>query len=72
MNMFKKISLLLVACVLIGTLNSFTVLADYPFFYQRYVADPSGLEYNGRLYLYGSHDIYSEGAGYKMHAITCI
>ena len=24
--------------------------ADYPLFWQQYAADPSGIEYNGRLY----------------------
>lgn len=26
--------------------------ADYPLFWQRYTADPWGIEYNGRLYLF--------------------
>lgn len=46
--------------------------ADYPIFYQRYTADPSALEYNGRLYLYCSHDVYQAGAGYTITDITCI
>ncbi len=48
--------------------------ADYPIFWQRYTADPWGLEYNGRLYLFCSHDTYSpeKGYGYFMNDITCI
>lgn len=48
--------------------------ADYPLFWQRYTADPSGIEYNGRLYLFCSHDTYDpeQGYGYFMHDITCI
>ncbi len=50
------------------------VRADYPLFWQRYTADPWGIEYNGRLYLYCSHDTYSpdRGYGYYMNDITCI
>ena len=48
--------------------------ADYPIFWQRYTADPSGIEYNGRLYLFCSHDTYNaeRGYGYFMNDITCI
>ena len=35
-------------------LITISALADYPIFTQRYTADPWGLEYNGRLYLYCS------------------
>ena len=48
--------------------------ADYPLFWQRYTADTWGIEYNGRLYLFCSHDTYSpqRGYGYFMNDITCI
>ena len=48
--------------------------ADYPLFWQQYAADPSGIEYNGRLYLFCSHDTYhpDKGYGYFMRDITCI
>jgi arabinoxylan arabinofuranohydrolase len=51
-----------------------TVLADYPIFYQRYTADPYAVVYNGRLYIYCSHDTYDvkRGYGYFMNDITCI
>ena len=47
-------------------------LADGPIFYQRYSADPWGLVYNGRLYLYCSHDRFEPGTRYIMNDITCI
>jgi Beta-xylosidase len=55
-------------------LNTASALADYPIFYQRYTADPWGLEYKGRLYLFCSHDTYDpkKGYGYFMNDITCI
>src|SRR5512142_1743993 len=48
-----------------------TARADYPIFYQRYTADPSGLEHGGRLYLYASHDLDGQ-TSYVMDDITCI
>lgn len=51
-----------------------TAKADYPLFWQRYTADPWGIEYKGRIYLFCSHDTYSseKGYGYFMNDITCI
>ncbi|HEX9059590.1 MAG TPA: glycoside hydrolase family 43 protein, partial [Clostridia bacterium] len=69
---FKKILSFCIILALVLTSSAITVFADYPIFYQRYTADPSGLEYNGRIYLYCSHDVYKEGAGYIMNDITCI
>lgn len=48
--------------------------ADYPLFWQRYTADPWGIEHGGRLYLFCSHDTYdpARGYGYFMNDITCI
>lgn len=45
--------------------------ADYPIFFQRYTADPGTLEWNGRLYLYASHDLDAQ-TSYQMFDITCI
>jgi arabinoxylan arabinofuranohydrolase len=45
--------------------------ADYPIFFQRYTADPGTLEWNGRLYLYASHDL-DDQTSYQMFDITCI
>ncbi|RCX14852.1 arabinoxylan arabinofuranohydrolase [Anaerobacterium chartisolvens] len=69
----KRLLILSVVCVMILTSGAITVFADYPIFYQRYTADPSALEANGRLYLYCSHDVYdSSRPGYIMNDITCI
>lgn len=48
--------------------------ADYPIFWQRYTADPSALVYEGRYYLFCSHDTYDKdkGYGYFMNDVTCI
>ena len=49
------------------------VFADYPIIYQRYAANPTGLEYNGRVYMNCSNDIDNNSNGlYTMHSITCI
>ena len=56
-------------------LMTFGVIApafgDYPIMAQRYAADPSGLEYNGRLYVYCSNDDDNNLTDYLMHSITC-
>ncbi|BCJ93967.1 endo-1,4-beta-xylanase [Anaerocolumna cellulosilytica] len=72
LNKIKVLPVLLAICLIIPILGKITVNADYPIFYQRYSADPTALEYNGRLYIYGSHDVYKEGAGYIINDITCI
>jgi arabinoxylan arabinofuranohydrolase len=48
-----------------------TALADYPIVSQRYAADPTGLEYNGRIYIYCSDDDDNTGLSYIMNSITC-
>ena len=49
--------LLLVALATFLLLSAFShARADYPIVSQRYAADPTGLEFNGRLYLYCSND----------------
>ncbi|MGB8452349.1 MAG: carbohydrate-binding protein [Anaerocolumna sp.] len=68
----KVFSILTVFCLLASLFSQLTVFADYPIFYQRYAADPTAVVYNGRVYLYGSHDVYEEGAGYIINDITCI
>jgi arabinoxylan arabinofuranohydrolase len=52
----KRIISVFVAVVLTLSMN-IVIFADYPIFYQRYTADPTALEANGRLYLYCSHDV---------------
>ena len=52
---------------------SIATFADYPLVSHRYLADPTGLEYNGRLYLYCSSDTDNDpNGGYAMRSITCI
>ncbi|HWD18168.1 MAG TPA: family 43 glycosylhydrolase [Verrucomicrobiae bacterium] len=46
-------------------------MADYPIESQRYAADPTGVEFNGRLYLYCSNDDDNGSNAYIMHSITC-
>ncbi|MDW5288124.1 glycoside hydrolase family 43 protein [Formosa sp. PL04] len=62
-----KNSLALVVFALGLTISS----AQNPVISQRYTADPTGLEYNGRLYLWTSHDI-DEQKRYWMNDITCV
>src|ERR1043165_6689436 len=45
--------------------------ADYPIVSQHYAADPMGVEFNGRLYLYCSNDDDNGTNGYVMHSLTC-
>lgn len=49
-----------------------SAMADYPLIYQRYMADPCAIEYNGELYVYGSNDSDNTTNGYQMHSIVCI
>jgi arabinoxylan arabinofuranohydrolase len=49
----------------------FSARADYPIVSQRYAADPTGVEFNGRIYLYCSNDDDNGTNGYIMHSITC-
>ena len=45
--------------------------ADFPIVSQRYAADPTGIEFNGRLYIYCSNDDDNSTNSYTMHSITC-
>lgn len=46
--------------------------ADYPLVSHKFSADPTGLEFNGRLYLYCSNDTDNDtNGGYTMHSISC-
>ena len=38
---------------------------------QHYAADPTGLEYNGRIYIYCSNDDDNTTNSYAMHSFTC-
>ena len=48
------------------------IRADYPIASHRYLADPFGLVYNGRLYIYCSNDSDNTGTSYVMHSIVCV
>ena len=50
---------------------SFAVRADYPLASHKYAADPTALEFNGRLYLYCSNDTDNPTNSYQMHSISC-
>src|ERR1051326_8788145 len=62
-------------CALLATIAllfaSSSARADYPIVSQRYAADPTGVEFNGRLYLYCSNDDDNGTNGYVMHSLTC-
>ena len=45
--------------------------ADYPLVSHKYAADPTALEFNGRLYLYCSNDTDNDTNSYTMHSISC-
>ena len=45
--------------------------ADYPLVSHKYAADPTGVEFNGRLYLYCSNDDDNGTNSYIMSSITC-
>src|SRR5882672_3099708 len=50
----------------------FVARADYPLVSHKFSADPTGLEFNGRLYLYCSNDTDNDpNGGYTMHSISC-
>lgn len=68
----RKFKYYILLLILLSIAN--TIKADYPVFWQRYTADPWGIEYDGRLYLFCSHDTYDSGRGYGyfMNDITCI
>lgn len=57
--------------VLVMCFGAGSASADYPIVAQRYAADPAGLEFNGRLYLYCSNDDDNGTNNYIMHSITC-
>ncbi len=73
--MLKKLIMVLVlvfaSSFLLFTETSF---ADYPIFSQRYTADPTAVVYNGRLYVYCSHDedATANQSTYNIPDITCI
>lgn len=68
----RRLLLVPLAWMALGTLiHPLRALGDYPIFFQRYTADPSGLEHQGRMYLYASHDLDAQ-TSYQMNDITCL
>ncbi|WP_445734461.1 family 43 glycosylhydrolase [Mariniflexile sp.] len=59
------------AAFTLSILLSLIANAQNPIISQRYTADPTGLEYNGRLYVWASHDIDGQKR-YWMNDITCL
>ena len=68
MNRIKKKILMV---LVLGCLFPVLSFAINPIISQRYTADPIGLEYKGRLYIYTSHDLDGQER-YWMNDITCI
>jgi arabinoxylan arabinofuranohydrolase len=68
-KMLSKVKLFVmsVICVTVSL-----VWADYPIMSQHYAADPTAIEWNGRLYVYCSNDEENtENSGYIMDSIAC-
>ena len=69
----NRMNLIKVCFTVLILFSGYPLPADYPVISHRYAADPSGLEYNGRIYIYCSNDDdndVSQG-GWEMHSITC-
>lgn len=66
-----KIDKIIKLTTVVAIFYSWASHSQNPIFSQRYTADPTGLEHNGRLYLWTSHDI-DEQKKYWMNDITCI
>ncbi|HQA57464.1 MAG TPA: carbohydrate-binding protein [Acetivibrio sp.] len=75
--MIKKTGKILIAAFIVSMLTLLLPekgLADYPIFSQRFTADPTAVVYNGRLYVYCSHDSDATPgqSTYNIPDITCI
>jgi arabinoxylan arabinofuranohydrolase len=70
-NPGSRILVNIFTAVLMG-LTASLVWADYPIMSQHYAADPTAVEWDGRLYVYCSNDEENgEGTGYIMDSIVC-
>ena len=68
------LNLFSVAAVTLLLLSVSIVQADYPIMSQHYAADPTAVEWNGRIYVYCSNDEENAddgSGGYIMDAIAC-
>lgn len=62
-----SVIVLIVFCMITSLVH-----ADYPIMSQHYAADPTAVEWNGRLYVYCSNDEENtENSGYIMDSIVC-
>ena len=57
--------------VVLWLANAVLAFADYPVASQHYAADPTGVEFNGRIYLYCSNDEENYTSSYTMSSIAC-
>jgi arabinoxylan arabinofuranohydrolase len=63
----QKVFIITIVCM-----TAFLVWADYPIMSQHYAADPTAIEWDGRIYVYCSNDEENgEGSGYIMDSIAC-
>ncbi len=61
----------LIICLFVFVLVSKTTYSNWFIFTQRYTADPCVIVYNGRVYVYLSHDMDNQ-KDYSMDGYTCI
>jgi hypothetical protein len=65
-SFFRNVFLILLALMIPAV--PLASRADYPLVSHKFAADPTGLEYNGRIYLYCSNDTDNNtNGGYTMH-----
>ena len=65
-------SLLIIMIAIISCPYTPLVRADYPIMSQHYAADPTAIEWNGRLYVYCTNDEENlENSGYITNSIVC-
>ena len=67
----RSIKKLKAGAMLVVLLAAGSARADYPIVSHSYAADPAAVEFNGRLYVYGSNDNENGTNGYLMASITC-
>ena len=60
-----------VMLVVVAVVAAVRARADYPVVSHRYAADPTGLKWNGRLYIFCSNDNENDTNSYLMHSFVC-
>ncbi|MBN1974492.1 MAG: carbohydrate-binding protein [Sedimentisphaerales bacterium] len=67
-----NIILTIIFIIIISFTYASQIRADYPVMSQHYAADPTAIEWDGRLYVYCSNDQENtENSGYIMDSIVC-